>query len=67
MKLVFISKHFVGYTNGSSFLCFPTIIGFMGSYKKLSFKLINIIMFVQAMNFLATLLLLLMLKENAIW
>jgi hypothetical protein len=38
MKLVFISKHFVGYTNGSCFLCFPTIIGFMGSYKKLAQK-----------------------------
>jgi hypothetical protein len=32
-----------------------------------SFKSINIIMFVQAMNFLATLLLLLVLEENAFW
>jgi hypothetical protein len=33
----------------------------------MSFKLINIIMFVQAMNFLAALLLLLMPEENAFW
>jgi hypothetical protein len=33
----------------------------------MSFKLINIIMFVKAMNFLAALLLLLMLKENVFW
>jgi hypothetical protein len=36
-------------------------------FQYMSFKLINIIMFVQAMNFLATLLLLLMLEENAFW
>jgi hypothetical protein len=33
----------------------------------MSFKLISIIMFVQAMNFLAALLLLLMLEENVFW
>jgi len=33
-------------------------------FQYMSFKLINIIMFVQAMSFLATLLFLLMLKEN---
>ncbi len=38
----------------------------MGASTRLV-TLINIIMFVHAMNFLAVLLLLLMLKENALW
>jgi hypothetical protein len=36
-------------------------------FQYMSFKLINIIMFVHTMNFFAALLLLLMLEENAFW
>jgi len=40
---------------------------FTNFFQYMSFKLINIIMFVQAMSFLATLLLFLMLEENDFW
>jgi len=61
-SLVAITQNFGLAKYETMYMSFKDSINF---FQYMSFKLINIIMFVQAMSFLATLLLLLMLEENA--
>ncbi len=64
ISLVAIIQNFGLVKYDTMYMSFEDFVNF---FQYMSFKLINIIMFVQVMSFLATLLLLLMLEENAFW
>jgi hypothetical protein len=61
-SLVAITQNFGLVKYETMYMSFKDSTNF---FQYMTFKLINIIMFVQAMSFIATLLLLLMLEENA--
>jgi hypothetical protein len=63
-SLVAITQNFALAKYKTMYMSFKDFINFS---QYMSFKLINIIMFVQAMSFLATFLLLLMPKKNVFW
>jgi hypothetical protein len=63
-SLVAITQNFALAKYETMYMSFKDFINFS---QYMSFKLINIIMFMQTMSFLAAFLLLLMLKENVFW